>query len=288
MVRKSKTRRKIKKRWILLVAAVALLFTMQAMTLLYVANNSNRLALLNQSQERFEREVNDEINNTHREMNSLLDIISSITSQQSDLKEQLGEIKASTSADFSGIIEQVIPGVVSIRTDVSQGSGFFLDDGFIVTNAHVLSGASLANIYTYEGEIYPASLIGYDVEMDLALLRIKEEFAALDIGDSDDVRLGEKVIAIGNPLGLSFTTTEGIISARDREGANNLPYYFQTDVALNPGNSGGPLINTQGEVIGINNFKIVDADNVGFALEINPAIETLNEISQEALNMSVV
>ena len=84
--------------------------------------------------------------------------------------------------------------------------------------------------------------------MDLALLKIEGDFLSLDLGDSEDVKIGEKVIAIGNPLGLSFTATEGIISALNRNGINNLPYYFQTDVSLNPGNSGGPLINTKGEM----------------------------------------
>ena len=124
--------------------------------------------------------------------------------------------------------------------------------------------------------------------MDISLLKIDGSFHSLDLGDSDDVKLGEKVIAIGNPLGLSFTTTEGIISARDRTGINDLPYYFQTDVSLNPGNSGGPLINTKGEVIGINNFKISGADNIGFALEINYAKDTINSIALKAVNQTIV
>ena len=95
-------------------------------------------------------------------------------------------------------------------------------------------------------------------------------------------------MAIGNPLGLSFTATEGIISAVHRKGVNDLPYYFQTDVSLNPGNSGGPLINTKGKVIAINNFKISGADNIGFALEINHAKETINEIAYQAFNKTIV
>jgi S1-C subfamily serine protease len=125
--------------------------------------------------------------------------------------------------------------------------------------------------------------------MDLALLKIDDEdLYKLDLGDSDDVKIGEKAIAIGNPLGLAFTATEGIISARDRKGANNLPIYFQIDVPLNPGNSGGPLINTKGEVIGINNFKVSGAEGLGFALEINPAIEAINQISLQALNKTII
>ena len=101
---------------------------------------------------------------------------------------------------------------------------------------------------------------------------------------SDDVQIGEKVIAIGNPLGLSFSVSEGIVSAVNREGSNGLPYYIQTDTALNPGNSGGPLINTDGEVIGINNFKIAGGENLGFSLESNYIEDSVNEISLERLD----
>lgn len=232
-----------------------------------------------------------ELNNKdlQNKINSLIESITSISTEQINLQEQLGEIKATTSADFSGIIENEIKGVVTIKTDVSQGTGFLIDDeGFIITNAHILSGARLANIHTYDNEVYAAKLIGYNSLMDLALLKIEGSFRSLDLGDSDNVKIGEKVLAIGNPLGLSFTATEGIISARDRKGINNLPYYFQTDVSLNPGNSGGPLINTKGQVIGINNFKISGAESLGFALEINHAVETINEIAYQVLNQTIV
>jgi len=222
-------------------------------------------------------------------INSLTESINTLFSSQDTLQKQLGEIKAQTSADFSGIIEQEIKGVVSIKTDVAQGTGFIIaGNGYVVTNAHVLSGASFANVYTYENKKYGADLIGYDLDMDIALLKIQGSFSRLDFGDSDDVKIGEKVIAIGNPLGLSFTVTEGIISARDRRGTNNLPYYFQTDVSLNPGNSGGPLISTKGDVIGINNFKISGAENIGFALESNYLRQTINEIAAIELNQTLV
>ncbi|MBI2046750.1 trypsin-like peptidase domain-containing protein [Candidatus Pacearchaeota archaeon] len=222
-------------------------------------------------------------------VNTLADSINALTSSQDALKKQISEVKAQTSADFSGIIEQEIKGVVSIKTDVAQGTGFIIaSNGYVVTNAHVLSGASFANVYTYENKRYGADLIGYDLDMDIALLKIQGSFSRLDLGDSDDVKAGEKVIAIGNPLGLSFTATEGIISARDRKGTNNLPYYFQTDVSLNPGNSGGPLISTKGEVIGINNFKISGAENIGFALESNYLRQTINEIAATELNQTLV
>lgn len=222
-------------------------------------------------------------------INSLTESINTLFSSQDTLQKQLGEIKAQTSADFSGIIEQALEGVTSIKTDVAQGTGFLItSNGYVVTNAHVLSGASFANVYTYNNKKYGADLIGYDLDMDVALLKIAGSFSRLRLGDSDGVKIGEKVIAIGNPLGLSFTATEGIISARDRKGINNLPYYFQTDVSLNPGNSGGPLISTKGEVIGINNFKISGAENIGFALESNYLRQTINKIAIAELNMTLV
>ena len=102
------------------------------------------------------------------------------------------------------------------------------------------------------------------------------------------VQVGEKVIAIGNPLGLQFSVSQGIVSATHREGANRLNAYIQTDAALNPGNSGGPLINTEGKVIGINNFKIGGGESLGFALESNYIEETINEIAQEELGVELL
>lgn len=236
-----------------------------------------------------ESALNQRLEETNSNLQTLTEQVVLLTSAQSDIQEQVAQIKATTSADFSGIIEEAIQGTVTIKTDVAQGTGFIMtQDGYILTNAHVLSGGHYAYAYTYDSERYSAKLIGYDLDLDIAVLKIEGSFSKLDLGDSDSVKLGEKVIAIGNPLGLSFSTSEGIISARDREGDNNLPYYFQTDASLNPGNSGGPLIDTNGEVIGINNFKISGAESLGFALEINYARDTVNEITLKALNMTIV
>ena len=130
-------------------------------------------------------------------------------------------------------------------------------------------------------------LIGYDSNADIALLKINGSYDYLELRNSDDVRVGEKVIAIGNPLGLSFSVSEGIVSAINREGANGLPAYIQTDAALNPGNSGGPLIGTDGKAIGINNYK-ARGENIGFALESNYIKDTVNEIALRKLNMTVL
>lgn len=124
--------------------------------------------------------------------------------------------------------------------------------------------------------------------MDIALLKIDGTYTPLTLANSDNINIGEKVIAIGNPLGLQFSVTEGIVSGINRPGANGLNYYIQTDAALNPGNSGGPLIDVQGKVIGINNFKIGAGESLGFALESNYIKQTVNSISQQALGKNLI
>ena len=190
--------------------------------------------------------------------------------------------------DISVLVQNVQKGVVTIKTDYAEGSGFFItSDGYVVTNAHVLENGNYADVYTFDGKRHDSTLIGYDLNMDIAVLKIDGTYQALTLGNSDNVKVGERAVALGNPYGLSFSVTEGIISARDRTGSNNLPYYFQTDAPLNPGNSGGPLMNTQGQVIGINNFKVSGAENIGFALEINYAKSTIDQISQNKLNQTL-
>jgi len=255
--------------------------------ILDTSNKANQL--INQTETRINEKV--ELNNkdVQSKINTLIDSINFVSAEQINLQEELSEVKATTSADFSGIIENEIKGVVTIKTDVSQGTGFLItDDGYVVTNAHVLSGAHLVNVDTYDYKSYSAELIGWNALLDIALLKVPGSFSSLDLGNSNNVKIGEKVLAIGNPLGLSFTATEGIISAKNREGANGLPYYLQTDVSLNPGNSGGPLIDTGGDVIGINNFKISGAESLGFALEINHAKEVINAISLDNLNKTIL
>jgi len=205
------------------------------------------------------------------------------------LGTKLDELKATTSADFSGIIERAIESVVTIRTDVAQGTGFIItDNGYIVTNAHVLVGGHKVWAITSEQKQIEAIFVGYNGDMDVALLKISGDYDELDFADSDDVQIGEKVIAIGNPLGLQFSVTEGIVSGVHRPGINELEVYIQTDAALNPGNSGGPLINNKGKVIGINNFKVRGGESLGFALESNYLVKIINEIAQENLEMSLI
>lgn len=207
----------------------------------------------------------------------------------SSIKNEINNIKASTSSDFSGIIEDSIESVVTIRTDVSQGTGFIIaSDGYIVTNAHVLSGARALKVVTYNKENHKTELIGYDLNYDIALLKIQGNYKQVELENSENIQVGEKVIAVGNPLGLQFSVSEGIISGIDRIGSNEIDAYIQTDAALNPGNSGGPLINKKGKVIGINNFKISGGENLGFALESNYIKEVVNTIANEKLGNNLL
>jgi len=214
---------------------------------------------------------------------------------QSGLENELDLLKASAGEDFSGIIENSIQSVVTIMTDSSQGTGFIIhDSGYIVTNAHVLADPSgflspRIRAITSSSQTLSAEFIGYDGLIDIALLKISGNYEKLELGNSNNVQIGEKVIAIGNPLGLQFSVTQGIVSAIHRQGINGIENaYIQTDAALNPGNSGGPLINKQGQVIGINNFKIGDGESLGFALESNYIKTTVNEISQAQLNQTLI
>lgn len=140
---------------------------------------------------------------------------------------------------------------------VSQGSGFFIsEDGYVVTNNHVVASGDVFSIITDSGEEYDAKLIGTDPRTDLAVLKVedgKEKFTYVAFGDDDKVRVGDWVVAVGNPFGLGGTVTSGIVSARGRDiGAGPYDDFIQIDAAVNKGNSGGPAFNLKGEVIGIN------------------------------------
>ncbi len=234
-------------------------------------------------------ELTEKINNDNAEIqNKISELSKSLIQTKIDINKEVGAIKAKTSSDFSGVIETATKSVVSIRTDVAQGTGFIIsEDGYIVTNAHVLYGARVAEAITSDQETKNMDLIGYNKVLDIALLKIEGSYSSLEFEDSDNVRVGEKVIAIGNPLGLSFSVSEGIVSAIHRKGNNGLNAYIQTDAALNPGNSGGPLINSNGKVIGINNFKL-SGENIGFALESNYIKDEINKIALKNINNTII
>ncbi len=227
-------------------------------------------------------DIIDEQDSTYqRNFNEITIAIAQQAEQQKTFEEKI-EILKSPAEDFSAVVEEAVKGVVAVLTESSIGSGFIINpDGYIVTNYHVIERGNLVKVLTYDKKIIPAELIGTDKLRDLALLKIEGEYNYLKLGDSDKLQVGRKVIAIGNPHGLSFTVTEGIISALDREGPNGIEEYIQTDVSLNPGNSGGPLVDTKGEVIGINNFKIGGAESLGFALESNSIRKSVNAMSSQ-------
>lgn len=219
------------------------------------------------------------MNDLKAETQFKVDQIAQVLAQQNqDFSGQIERLRTSQ-GDFSDIISEVIQGVVSIGTDTSAGTGFVVaPDGYIITNNHVVQDARFIRVLSYNGTVYTAHLVGSDSRADIAVLRVNTTLHPLELSDSNTVAIGEKVIAIGNPLGLSFSVTEGIVSAVHREGPNGLDAYIQTDVTLNPGNSGGPLINRQGKVVGVNNFKIGDAEGLGFAIESNFVRESMEHI----------
>lgn len=233
---------------------------------------------------------------TQSKLNQLTKNLMEVRSNVYELGDQVGDIdqefdllKASASEDFSGIIENAVKSVVTVRTNVGQGTGFLItNDGYIITNAHVLSGGSGVEVMNYEQKIINTNFIGYNADFDIALLKVQGEYEKLDLENSDNIQVGEKVIAIGNPLGLQFSVSEGIVSGVHRLGINNVEAYIQTDAALNPGNSGGPLMNKQGKVIGINNFKISGGESLGFALESNYIKQVVNNIAQDTLNQTLI
>ena len=178
--------------------------------------------------------------------------------------------------------------------NAASGSGFIVtDDGYILTNYHVVEGANSITVSMYEGQTYEAELVGYDAANDVAVLKIEAEgLTPVVLGDSDNLNVGDNVVAIGNPLGeLTFSLTSGAISSLNRNitmSNGSTMNLLQTDCAINSGNSGGALFNMYGEVIGITNAKYssngggeASIDNIGFAIPINLAWEIAQSIIEK-------
>jgi len=166
----------------------------------------------------------------------------------------------------------------------SLGSGFIIsDDGYILTNNHMVAGADEIKVKLSDGREFKGEVKGTDEKLDLALVKIvgKDHFPVALLGDSDAIRVGEWVMAIGNPFGLQQTVTAGIISATGRViGSGPYDDYLQTDASINPGNSGGPLFNTRGEVVGINTAIVAGGQGIGFAIPVNMAKGIINQLKE--------
>ncbi len=172
------------------------------------------------------------------------------------------------------------------RAKRGLGSGTIIDakQGYIVTNHHVIEQADNIRVTLYDGRRFEANVIGADPEADVAVIKIKpERLTAIPLADSDKLRVGDFVVAIGNPFGLGQTVTSGIVSALGRSGLGIESYedFIQTDASINPGNSGGPLVNLRGELVGINTAIIGPAGGnigIGFAIPINMAQQVTNQL----------
>ncbi|MCI0455123.1 MAG: DegQ family serine endoprotease [Candidatus Dadabacteria bacterium] len=247
-----------------------------------------------------------------------------ITEKTTQKKEDIVEtLKVRELPSFADLVEKLKPSVVNISTTstVSQrgifprspygeenpfeeffkrffenipqqefkrsglGSGFIIsEDGYVVTNNHVVDKAQEVEVILEDGKKYKAEIVGKDSKTDIAVLKItpEQKLQAVVFGDSDRLRIGDWVVAIGNPFGLGYTVTVGIVSAKGRSlGLSSYDDFIQTDASLNPGNSGGPLFNQMGDVVGVNTAIIAGGQGIGFAIPINMAKNVIEQLKEK-------
>lgn len=191
-----------------------------------------------------------------------------------------------TILDNAGIVKKCLPGTVMIKTESGMGSGFiYTTDGIIITNCHVISGANNVTVQLFDGQVFPAEILGMDKSSDVGVIKINATgLTNLEIGDSTKTVVGDPVVAIGNPYNTSllFTSTFGYISAiRDEYHFETLATVldvFQHDAALNSGNSGGPLLNMYGQVIGINSIKMEGYEGLNFSIRIDSVLDIITDL----------
>ena len=210
------------------------------------------------------------------------------TASIADVVETVGQAVVYIEASGTGTIDNPLFRIYGLEipqtVQKATGTGFIIDgNGYIMTNQHVVNGSQSIEV-TVKGQTrpYAASVVGQDYELDVAILKIEATgLPTIPMGDSDAMRQGDWVIAIGNPLGLDHTVTVGVVSAKGRPITiqdRNYRNLIQTDAAINSGNSGGPLINMQGQVIAINTAISADAQGIGFAIPINTAKSIMQEL----------
>ena len=226
---------------------------------------------------------------------------------------------------FSRLARKAAPAVVAVETEivnagrshvglpdffdappqrgVGAGSGFIIrEDGYMLSNNHVVEGARKITVHFKDGAHYEAEVVGRDPATDVALLKVQlppgKRLPVVPLGDSDALEIGEWVVAIGNPLGLSHTVTSGIVSAKERrtvrpDGRLRYANFIQTDASINPGNSGGPLFNIRGEVVGINTAISAQGQGIGFTIPINmvkkllPDLEANGKVSRSWIGIEI-
>lgn len=213
-------------------------------------------------------------------------------------------------SEISSLVGRVLPSVVSISASRENpavdrmrlirqllglsapdeakpelGSGVIVSaDGHILTNLHVIAGATRVDVQLADGRVFPAKFLGADPQADIAVLKINATgLNPLHFADSNNVRVGQIVFAIGNPFGLQETVTQGIISGKGRRAVAGMPIdFFQTDASINPGNSGGPLVNVKGQVVGISNSIVINTEGpssgISFAIPSNVATRVLDDV----------
>ncbi|WP_334143141.1 S1C family serine protease, partial [Rhabdothermincola sp.] len=205
-------------------------------------------------------------------------------------------LESGAALDIQTLLRKAQPSVVTVHTDTASSSGLYGgagtgvvvgEDGYILTNWHVIGGASSVRVTLHDGTEHEATLVGGFPNDDIALIRVVDgpSLVPAELGSSSSIQVGDEVVAIGNALNLGGTpsVTRGIVSATDRTIQTpeiTLRGLIQTDAAINPGNSGGPLLDVQGRVIGINTAIISDAQNIGFAIPIDAVKPLIDELKQ--------
>ncbi len=224
---------------------------------------------------------------------------SSRTVSQVSVKKVDGQTLMSAAEVYASTVNSVVSiNCSAVSTNIfgqsvesaSSGSGFIItQDGYIVTNHHVISGASSVTVTLHDGTEYPATVVGSDSDYDVAVLKVEATgLTAVTLGDSGNVNVGDSVLAIGNPLGeLTFSMSQGIVSCCDRAiNVDGTPFnMIQVDASINPGNSGGPLMNLYGEVVGIvsakySNYSNTTVEGLGFAIPINDVQTVITDIME--------